>query len=31
MDILAEIKAKYASDTTIMSIVKSGEDICAGE
>jgi tetratricopeptide (TPR) repeat protein len=31
MDILEEIKAKYASDTTIMSIVKSGEDICAGE
>jgi tetratricopeptide (TPR) repeat protein len=31
MDIFKQVKAKYSGDSTIMSIVKSGEDICAGQ
>lgn len=28
MEVFAQVKAKFASDSTIMSIVKEGEDIC---
>jgi len=31
MDILGQVKAKFASETYIMQIVKAGEDVCSGQ